>query len=48
MNKLNVHRLMEVLSDILSEQHGAKITITLRPKTEDELALEKAQKAKTA
>lgn len=30
--KINVHKLMEVLSDILSDQYAAKITITVRPK----------------
>jgi len=31
-NKLNVNRLAEVLSDILSEKYDAKITVTYRPK----------------
>ena len=29
---INVHRLMAVLSDILSEQYDMKITMTARPK----------------
>ena len=36
MNRLNVDRLAAVLSDILSEKHGAKVTITFTPKEEAE------------
>lgn len=32
MNRLNVNRLAEVLSEILTEKHGAKVTITFTPK----------------
>ena len=35
MNRLNVDRLMEALSDILSDKHGAKITFSASPKAED-------------
>lgn len=35
MNHLNVDRLAEVLSEILSEKHGAKVTITWTPKSEE-------------
>ena len=31
MNRLNVNRLAEVLSDILTQRHGAKITVTMKP-----------------
>lgn len=31
-NKLNVDRLMKTLSEILSEMHGCKVTITATPK----------------
>jgi hypothetical protein len=31
-NKLNVHKLMEVLSEILSEKYGCKITMRAIPK----------------
>ena len=34
-NRLNVERLMEALSDILSEQHGAQITLRAEPKKEE-------------
>lgn len=32
MDRLNVNRLAEVLSEILSEKHGAKITVSFTPK----------------
>lgn len=32
MDRLNISRLAEVLSDILTQRHGAKITVTLTPK----------------
>ena len=32
MEKLNVDRLVRELSDILSEKHGVKITITAKKK----------------
>ena len=38
MNRLNVDRLMEVMSDILSEKHGAKITLRAIPKDQAEEA----------
>lgn len=31
-NKLNVDRLMKTLSEILSEMHGCKVTITAVPR----------------
>ena len=36
MNRLNVTRLAEVLSEILTEKHGAKITVTFNPKEEEQ------------
>ena len=33
-NKLNIEKLMATLSEILSEKHGCKITITAIPKDE--------------
>lgn len=30
--QISVHKLMAVLSDILSERYGCKITMTARPK----------------
>ena len=32
MDRLNVDRLAEVLSEILSEKHGAKVTVSFTPK----------------
>ena len=34
MNRLNVDRLAEVLSEILSEKHGARVTISFTPRAE--------------
>lgn len=31
-NKLNIDRMMRTLSEILSEKHGCKVTITAIPK----------------
>ena len=31
-NQLNIDRLMKTLSEILSEKHGCKVTITAVPK----------------
>lgn len=31
-NKLNIDRMMKTLSEILSEKHGCKVTITATPK----------------
>lgn len=36
MNRLNVNRLAEALSEILSDRHGAKITITFKPREDDQ------------
>ena len=36
MNRLNVSRLAEVLSDILTDRHGVKVTVTFNPKEEQE------------
>lgn len=35
MNRLNVDRLMETLSEILSEKHGANITLRAEPQEEE-------------
>lgn len=45
MNRLNVDRLMEVMSDILSEKHGAKITLRAIPKEQAEEAKERKERA---
>lgn len=42
-DKLNVHKLMEVLSEILSEKYGCKVTITAIPKEKE--SEESTQKA---
>lgn len=34
MNRLNVNRLAEALSEILSDRHGVKVTVTFIPKKE--------------
>ena len=31
-NQLNIDRMMKALSEILSEKHGCKVTITATPK----------------
>ena len=31
-SKLNIDRMMKTLSEILSEKHGCKVTITATPK----------------
>lgn len=31
-NRLNIDRMMKTLSEILSEKHGCKVTITAIPK----------------
>ncbi len=36
-NRLNVNRLMAVLSEILSEQHGVEITLSAVPKENAEV-----------
>lgn len=45
-NKLNVDKLMKVLSEILSEKYGCKVTLTAIPKDqfkeESEQAVRKA------
>lgn len=41
MNRLNVNRLAEALSEILTDRHGAKVTITFKPR-EDEQECEKS------
>ena len=33
-NQLNIDRMMRTLSEILSEKHGCKVTITAIPKEE--------------
>lgn len=38
MNKLNVDRLMKVLSEILSDKYGAKVTLTATPREPDRKA----------
>lgn len=47
-NRLNVDRLMKVLSEILSEKYGCKITMTAIPKEQYYRELEEAEKAKKA
>jgi hypothetical protein len=42
-NRLNIDRMMKTLSEILSEKHGCKVTITAIPK--DEKTEESAQRA---
>ena len=42
-NKLNIDRMMRTLSEILSEKHGCKVTITAMPKEKE--SEESAQKA---
>ena len=39
MNRINIDVLMETLSDILSEKHGAKITVRAVPKDSKEKAI---------
>lgn len=34
MNRLNVNRLAEALSEILSDRHGVKVTVSFNPKEE--------------
>ena len=34
-NRLNIDRMMKTLSEILSEKHGCKVTITAVPKEKD-------------
>lgn len=34
-NKLNIDRMMRTLSEILSEKHGCKVTITAVPKEKE-------------
>lgn len=35
MNRLNVNRLAEALSEILSDRHGVKVTVTFQPREEE-------------
>lgn len=42
-NQLNIDRMMKTLSEILSEKHGCKVTITAQPK--ERTAEETTQKA---
>ena len=45
-NKLNVDRMMQALSEILSEKHGCKVTITAIPKEQEkELSEQPTRKA---
>lgn len=48
MNRLNVDRLMEVMSDILSEKHGAKITLRAIPKDQANNEAEARKEAASA
>ena len=34
-NRLNIDRMMKTLSEILSEKHGCKVTITATPKEKE-------------
>ena len=36
MNRLNVNRLAEVLSEILTDKHGAKVVVTFQPREEEQ------------
>lgn len=36
MNRLNVTRLAEVLSEILTDKHGVKVTVTFNPREEEQ------------
>lgn len=36
MNRLNVNRLAEVLSEILTDKHGVKVTVTFNPREEEQ------------
>lgn len=36
MNRLNVNRLAEALSEILTDRHGVKVTVTFNQKEEQE------------
>jgi hypothetical protein len=36
MNRLNVTRLAEVLSEILTDKHGAKVVVTFNPREEEQ------------
>lgn len=38
MNRINIDRLVKELSDILSEKHGARITVRAVPKDSKEKA----------
>lgn len=35
MNRLNVNRLAEALSEILTDRYGAKVTITFKPREKE-------------
>ena len=43
-NRINIDRMMKTLSEILSEKHGCKVTITATPKAEKDTE-KPAQKA---
>lgn len=43
-NRINIDRMMKTLSEILSEKHGCKVTITAIPK-EEKSTEEPVQKA---
>ena len=34
MDRLNVNRLAEALSEILTDRHGVKVTVTFNPREE--------------
>ena len=36
MDRLNVNRLAEALSEILTDRHGVKVTVTFNPKEEEQ------------
>lgn len=36
MNRLNVNRLAEALSEILTDRHGVKVTVTFKPREEEQ------------
>lgn len=36
MDHLNINRLAEALSEILSDRHGVKVTVTFQPREEEQ------------
>lgn len=42
MTRLNVNRLAEVLSEILSDRHGVKVTVSFNPREEEQQECEES------